>query len=389
MLARSKLTNNYTFKGTFQLNRNNQVIGFLNKRNKLQELRDFAPPLVPIEAARYQASRNYPWKWSGPACSAAACSSTCSPATGTTSSRSIRPTHTASRRASFPAASTPATNQRTGYHDAYQDQKRYKPQFYIDLSYFQDGWHGSHDFKFGYRLEARPPALRPRAAVRHPLPRQLNGAVNELEIYNSPNTSTNDVVYTAGFISDNVEVQQSADASTSAAVRALRRQLPRTGDDAQRPAAARQLAGRPQPGRARALHGLHRAADGRRRVKSPARSTSRPAPASPTTSPATTGRSSRVTTAASTSTRPTRWPTRRTRSATRACAISSSTRTATGCSTVRRSSVCSARRRAAPASSTSTTTSSRPYLAGDLDALRARDHGGPVGTRLVCLQERP
>ena len=63
VLARSKLSNNYTFKGTFQITRNNQVIGFLNKRNKLQELRDFAPPLVPITAARYQASRNYPWKW--------------------------------------------------------------------------------------------------------------------------------------------------------------------------------------------------------------------------------------------------------------------------------------------------------------------------------------
>ena len=36
-LARSKLTNDYTFKGTFQLNRNNQIIGFLNKRNKLQD----------------------------------------------------------------------------------------------------------------------------------------------------------------------------------------------------------------------------------------------------------------------------------------------------------------------------------------------------------------
>ena len=60
-LARSKLTNPYTLKGTFQLNRNNQVIGFLNKRNKLQELRDLGP-LVPIEAARYQASRNYPMK---------------------------------------------------------------------------------------------------------------------------------------------------------------------------------------------------------------------------------------------------------------------------------------------------------------------------------------
>ena len=32
--------------------------------------------------------------------------------------------------------------------------------------------------------------------------RDLNSAVNELEIYNSPNTSQNDVVYNAGFISD-------------------------------------------------------------------------------------------------------------------------------------------------------------------------------------------
>ena len=34
-LARSKLTNPFTIKGTFQLNRNNQLIGFVNKREKL------------------------------------------------------------------------------------------------------------------------------------------------------------------------------------------------------------------------------------------------------------------------------------------------------------------------------------------------------------------
>ncbi|MGE0464797.1 MAG: carboxypeptidase regulatory-like domain-containing protein, partial [Vicinamibacterales bacterium] len=50
-LARSKLSNKYTFKGTFQIGRNNQVIGFLNKREKLQELRDLGP-LVPLSAAR-------------------------------------------------------------------------------------------------------------------------------------------------------------------------------------------------------------------------------------------------------------------------------------------------------------------------------------------------
>ncbi len=48
-LAQSKLTN-YTGKGTFQLSRSNQLIGFWNKRTKLQPLRDFST-LVPVSAA--------------------------------------------------------------------------------------------------------------------------------------------------------------------------------------------------------------------------------------------------------------------------------------------------------------------------------------------------
>jgi hypothetical protein len=202
VLARSKLSNNYTFKGTFQLNRSNQVIGFLNKRNKLQELRDFAPPLVPIEAARYQASRNYPWKWEW---------------TSVLGSRAFLDVLAGNWYNFFPLDPTDAhglatggipgridtgTNQRTGYHDAYQDQKRYKPQVYATMSYYQDGLHGSHDFKFGYDWK------RDRRHFGRAQPfdihyRDLNGAVNELEIYNSPNTSTNDVVYQAAFISDN------------------------------------------------------------------------------------------------------------------------------------------------------------------------------------------
>ena len=42
-VQRSKLTNPYTFKGTFQLGRNNQLIGFFNKREKLQDKRDVEP----------------------------------------------------------------------------------------------------------------------------------------------------------------------------------------------------------------------------------------------------------------------------------------------------------------------------------------------------------
>jgi hypothetical protein len=203
-LARSKLSNNYTFKGTFQLTRNNQVIGFLNKRNKLQELRDLSN-LIPIEAARYQASRNYPWKWQW---------------TSVLSSRMFLDVLAGNWYNFFPLDPTDqhgfasnvqpgridtATNARSGYHDAYQDQKRYKPQVYVNMSYFQDGLLGSHDFKFGYDWK-RDRRLFGRAQPGDIHYRDLRGAVNELEIYNSPNTSTNDVVYNAGFISDTWKV---------------------------------------------------------------------------------------------------------------------------------------------------------------------------------------
>ena len=199
-LARSKLSNNYTFKGTFQVNRNNQVIGFLNKRNKLQELRDLGP-LVPISAARYQASRNYPWKWEW---------------TSVLGSRAFLDVIGGNWYNFFPLDPTDlhgfasnvepgridtATNQRTGYHDAYQDQKRYKPQVYVALSYFKDGLAGSHDFKVGYDWK-RDRRLFGRAQPGNIHYRDLNGAVNELELYNSPNTSQNDVVYNAVHLSD-------------------------------------------------------------------------------------------------------------------------------------------------------------------------------------------
>jgi len=204
-LARSKLTNPYTLKGTFQLNRNNQVIGFLNKRNKLQELRDLGP-LVPISAARYQASRNYPWKgqW-----------------TSVIGSKAFLDVIGGNWYNFFPLEPTDAygfasdvgpgrldtaTNQRSGYHDSYQDQKRYKPQVYVNLSYFKDGWAGSHDFKVGYDWK------RDQIKFTRPQPggnifyRDANGAANELELYNSPFTSTNEVVYNAAFLSDTWKV---------------------------------------------------------------------------------------------------------------------------------------------------------------------------------------
>ena len=199
-LARSKLTNAYTFKGTFQLNRNNQVIGFLNKREKLQELRDLGP-LVPVSAARYQSSRNYPWKWEW---------------TSVIGGKAFLDVIAGNWYNFFPLEPTDqygfatdvepgridtATSQRSGYHDSYQDQKRYKPQVYVSMSYFKDGWAGSHDFKVGYDWK------RDRRFFTKPQPgnifyRDLNGSVNELELYNSTTTSQNDVVYNAAHFSD-------------------------------------------------------------------------------------------------------------------------------------------------------------------------------------------
>ena len=131
------------------------------------------PPTCRSSAARYQASRNYPRKieW-----------------TSVLGSRAfldvlvgnwynffpLRPDRSARlrRRTSCPGRIDTANNQRDGGdHDAYQDQKRYKPQVYVTLSYFQDGWARQPRLQDRLRLEARSPQLLPRAAVRHLLPR--------------------------------------------------------------------------------------------------------------------------------------------------------------------------------------------------------------------------
>ncbi len=202
-LARSKLTNPYTFKGTFQLNRNNQIIGFLNKREKLQDKRDIGPS-VPLSAARFQSSRNYPMKveWTSVLGSRAFLDVI---AAQWYNFFPLRPTIEAGLYDGpwGPGRTDLATSIRFdgGGHDTYQDQKRFKPQFYASLSYFQDGWHGSHDFKIGYDWK------RDRRSLFNDQPfdifyRDRNGATSELELYNTPVTGINDVEYNAAFVSD-------------------------------------------------------------------------------------------------------------------------------------------------------------------------------------------
>jgi hypothetical protein len=204
----SKLSNKYTFKGTFQVGRNNQIIGYLNKREKLQDKRGINLN-TPLSAAYYQSSRNYPWKIE---------------ATRVMGSRAfldvlygnwynffpLRPTRDFGL---YDGAWTPPRQDTssgiwssTGGNNGYQDQKRYKPQFYTTLSYFKDGWKGSHDMRFGFDWK------RDRRSLFNDQPFDIwyrdstvGGVANTLtqvDIYNSSVTGINDVVYTAGWFND-------------------------------------------------------------------------------------------------------------------------------------------------------------------------------------------
>ena len=208
-LARSKLTNPYTFKGTFQISRNNQIIGFLNKREKLQDKRDIGPN-TPLSAALYQSSRNYPWKWEW---------------TSVLGSRAFLDVIAGNWYNFFPLRPTrdfglydgpwgPGRQDTAttaffdgGANNGYQDQKRFKPQVYASLSYFKDGWAGSHDFKVGYDwkrdrrnlFEDQPFDLfyRDTSTATNPTPQ-----LAQIDLYNSPTSPINDVVYNAAWIND-------------------------------------------------------------------------------------------------------------------------------------------------------------------------------------------
>jgi hypothetical protein len=202
-VERSKLTNPYTFKGTFQVSRNNQIIGYLNKREKLQDKRGISLT-VPLSAAYYQSSRNYPWKmeWTSVLGSRAFLDVLYGNWYNFFPLRPVRDYGLYDGPWTPPRQDT-ATSQwsPTGGNNGYQDQKRYKPQFYTTLSYFKDGWKGSHDMRFGFDWK------RDRRSLFNDQPfdiwyRDNNGALSQVDIFNSSVTGINDVVYTAGWISD-------------------------------------------------------------------------------------------------------------------------------------------------------------------------------------------
>jgi hypothetical protein len=203
LIERSKLSNKYTLKGTFQLSQNNQFIGFLNKREKLQDKRGLGPS-TPLSAAQYQSSRNYPWKveW-----------------TSVLSNRAFLDVLAGNWYNFFPLRPTrdfglydgpwgPGRQDLGtsilfdgGANSSYQDQKRFKPQFYVTMNYFKDGWRGSHDLRFGYDWK------RDRRNLFNDQPFDIfyfdRGATPaELELYNTPTSPLNDVVYHSVWLND-------------------------------------------------------------------------------------------------------------------------------------------------------------------------------------------
>ncbi len=208
-IEQSKLTNPYTFKTTFQVSRNNQLIGFINKRQKLQDKRGISVT-TPLSAAYYQSSENTPMKaeW-----------------TSVLGSRAFLDVLVGNWWNFFPlrpvrdfdlydgpwgpGRQNLATLQffDGGANNGYQDQKRWKPQGYVSLSYFKDGWAGSHDFKVGYDIKRDRRSLfrdQPFDIFYRDASVSATGVItpSQVDIYNTSVTGINDVVNQAAWIND-------------------------------------------------------------------------------------------------------------------------------------------------------------------------------------------
>ena len=128
-----------------------------------------------------------------------------------------------------------------GGNNGYQDQKRYKPQFYTTLSYFKDGWGGSHDFEPASTGSAT-------AAASSTTSRSTSGTATptarvnvQVDIYNSPVTGINDVVYTAGWINDTCKVTNRLTLNLGVRFENYKDRVAGSGVDAERHPGARRL----------------------------------------------------------------------------------------------------------------------------------------------------
>ena len=242
-LARSKLSNKYTVKGTYQLSRNNQLIGYSNMREKLQALRDLGST-IPISAAYFQASQQFIHK--GEWTSVLNDRLFLDVIVGTWINKfPLRPT---SESGAFSGEYVPARLQISnserlagGPNIAYQDQRRNKPQFNVSLSYFKDGWLGGHNFKFGTESRWEERAFfadQPFNLVYYDT--VLNQTPSEVEFYNTPNDGINNTNAFSLYATDTWRLNDKITLESRPALRSLQGLLAGTAGRSRRRRRARQ-----------------------------------------------------------------------------------------------------------------------------------------------------
>jgi outer membrane receptor protein involved in Fe transport len=184
-LSETKLEN-FSVKGTYALNTNNNLIVFFNKRLKLQPLRDIS--LVrPEESAYYQESRMRIMKleWT----SVVSNRTFFNVLVGQNRVFSTRwPTQTQSRSVEgVPVGRLErTTNQQSGATSSYQDDLALRPQVSGRLSHFR----GNHTFNAGFEIFRQGSELL-RFQPGNIYYYDRNGIPEEVDIYNTPNTALN------------------------------------------------------------------------------------------------------------------------------------------------------------------------------------------------------
>jgi Carboxypeptidase regulatory-like domain/TonB dependent receptor len=198
--AQSQLLNR-TVKVTYQLSKSNQIIAFFNDRSKFQPLRDLSLA-IPVSAANWQDSKNRPQKYEW---------------TSTLNSRAFLDVQASHWGNYFPLYPTQTkststdgvpigridldTDQRSGASDYYHNRTTLKPQLSGALSYFLDHAGGSHNFKVGVELyRERRNFLRFQPGNIYY--RDHGTTPSEVDIYNTPNTSSDDSTATNLYAQD-------------------------------------------------------------------------------------------------------------------------------------------------------------------------------------------
>ena len=192
---------NWTAKVTHQLGGASQLVGFFNRRTKLQAERGLGGDR-PLEAAWYQQSANMPMKleYRNPV-----------------SNRlflNLQVSHWINRWPLYPTQTRSSsvegipsgrleltTGDYTNAFDYYHFRSITKPQASGNATFFADDFGGEHTLKVGFEV------YRERLSFLRMQPgdlfyRDLGGAPAEVDIYNTPNTGVNTVHLLSGFAQD-------------------------------------------------------------------------------------------------------------------------------------------------------------------------------------------